>query len=98
MFWKRKIILAINLKIQYIKNMNKTMTIARKSPLMNKKQIVTQYQDLYTNLYSTLDQLKELMEGKEYQNLVLNPEGDEDVEMMYGEFGVLVDGIGVCYR
>ena len=74
------------------------MTIARKSPLMNKKQIVTQYQDLYTNLYSTLDQLKELMEGKEYQNLVLNPEGDEDVEMMYGEFGVLVDGIGVCYR
>jgi hypothetical protein len=65
---------------------------------MNKKQIVTQYQNLYTNLYSTLDQLKELMEGKEYQNLVLNPDGDEDVEMMYGEFGVLVDGIGDCYR
>ena len=65
---------------------------------MNKKEIVTQYQDLYSNLFSTLDQLKELMEGKEYQNLVLNPDGDEDVEMMYGEFGVLVDGIAEAYN
>ena len=65
---------------------------------MNKKQIVTQYQKLNINLFSTLDKLKELMEGKEYQNLVLNPDGDEDVEMMYGEFGVLVDGIGEAYN
>ena len=65
---------------------------------MNKKQIVTQYQKLNINLFSTLDKLKELMEGEEYQNLVLNPDGDEDVEMMYGEFGVLVDGIGEAYN
>lgn len=65
---------------------------------MNKKQIVTQYQNLYTDLFSTLDKLKELMEGEEYQNLVLNPDGDEDVEMMYGEFRVLVDGIGEAYN
>lgn len=65
---------------------------------MNKKQIVTQYQKLNINLFSTLDKLKELMEGEEYQNLVLNPDGDEDVEMMYGEFRVLVDGIGEAYN
>jgi len=65
---------------------------------MNKKQIVTQYQKLNINLFSTLDKLKGLMEGEEYQNLVLNPDGDEDVEMMYGEFGVLVDGIAEAYN
>ena len=65
---------------------------------MNKEQIVKQYQSLYNNLYTTLDKLQELMEGKEYQNLVLNPDGDEDVEMMYGEFGVLVDGIAEAYN
>lgn len=65
---------------------------------MNKEQIVTQYQDLYTNLFSTLDKLKELMEGEEYQNLVLNPDGDEDVEMMYGSFISLIGGIVDCYR
>jgi len=65
---------------------------------MNKEQIVTQYQSLYSNLYETLDKLKYLMDKKEFEDLVFNSDGDEDVEMMYGTFNSLVEGIVDCYR
>jgi len=65
---------------------------------MNKEQIVTQYQSLYSDLYETLDKLKYLMDKKEFEDLVFNSDGDEDVEMMYGTFNSLVEGIVDCYR
>lgn len=67
--------------------------------MMNKEQIYSEYQDLYTNLFSTLDKLKELIEKKEYQDFIMNPPDEiEDADMMYGDFWVLVNGIGEAYN
>ena len=65
---------------------------------MNKEEIVSQYQTLYSNLYETLDKLKELMDKQEFEDLVFNSDGDENVEMMYGSFISLIGGIVDCYR
>ena len=65
---------------------------------MNKEQIVTEYQKLYSDLYETLDKLKFLMDKQEFEDLVFNSDGDEDVEMMYGSFISLIGGIVDCYR
>jgi hypothetical protein len=66
--------------------------------MMNKEEIVSQYQALYSELYTTLDKLKELMDKQEFEDLVFNSDGDEDVEMMYGTFNSLVEGIADCYE
>lgn len=65
---------------------------------MNKEQIVKEYQSLYQDLYTTLDKLKELMDRVDYQVLMEDTLGDEDLEMMYGDFDSLVDGIKEAYN
>lgn len=65
---------------------------------MNKEQIVTEYQKLYSDLYETLDKLKALMDKQEFEDLVFNSDGDEDVEMMYGTFNSLIEGIADSYE
>ena len=65
---------------------------------MNKEEIVSQYQALYSDLYETLDKLKYLMDKQEFEDLVFNSDGDEDVEMMYGTFESLLQGLQDCYR
>lgn len=65
---------------------------------MNKEEIVSQYQTLYNELYTTLEKFEKLMETKEFEDLVFNSDGDEDVEMMYGTFESLLQGLQDCYR
>lgn len=65
---------------------------------MNKEEIVSQYQALYNDLYTTLEKFEKLMETKEFEDLVFNSDGDEDVEMMYGTFESLLQGLMDCYR
>ena len=66
--------------------------------MMNKEQIVSQYQALYNDLNTTLEKFEKLMETKEFEDLVFNSDGDEDVEMMYGTFESLLQGIQDSYE
>ena len=64
---------------------------------MNKEKIVNEYQTLYSELYQTLDKLKDLMEGVEYRNISLNTTGDDDTINMYDDFESLLVGISEAY-
>jgi hypothetical protein len=70
--------------------------------MMNKEEVISKYNQLHSQLFDSLEGLKELMGTEEYQKVVdekdsFSDEEYEKVEMMYGDFEVLVEDLASAY-
>ena len=70
--------------------------------MMNKEEVINKYNQLHTQLFDSLEGLKELMGTEEYQKIVdekdsYSDEEYEKVEMMYGDFEILCEDLASAY-
>ncbi len=69
---------------------------------MNKEEVISKYNQYHQQLFDSLEGLKELMATEEYQKIQEEKDSYSDeeymkVEMMYGDFEVLVEDLASAY-
>jgi hypothetical protein len=70
--------------------------------MMNKEEVISKYNQYHQQLFDSLEGLKELMATEEYQKIQEEKDSYSDeeymkVEMMYGDFEVLVEDLASAY-